>query len=277
VALLLYCIVQYVVSNVESGILVPSKMRLGPHFVTLKDIVISQCDCAPVLVLVLLLLLVLLYFGPDKALIMRYSFKFWLHLIIVGCYLEVACLVTTDDVGSCIALFCFPQLPACLLQYRSTICSLLLFLLWISLFEPVYYYLVPTLSYHEIYLHCLRRPRCRHSVQFRLCCWTGPPVNIAAPVTRTTAYETPVTIDVSGTDTVSDGNNSGPGPTILSIAKALTGYDISSYVLTVDDSGTDGSVTKNDGSKGNDVDTAGKVDTVTYTPKDGFVGEDTFD
>jgi hypothetical protein len=52
--------------------------------------------------------LVLLCFGPDRALIMRCSFKFWLHLIIVGCWLEVACLVTTDDVGSALLCFALP-------------------------------------------------------------------------------------------------------------------------------------------------------------------------
>jgi hypothetical protein len=128
-----------------------------------------HCCCIVLLLLLLLLLLLcfallcfallcfaLLCFEPaDRALIMRCSFKFWLHLIIVGCCLEVACLVTTDAVGSalpclalpclalpCFVLFCFRQLPACLPAAtidRSTICSLLLFLLCISLFfEPVY-------------------------------------------------------------------------------------------------------------------------------------------
>jgi hypothetical protein len=76
-----------------------------------------------VLLVLLLLLLVMLCFALEltgRALIMLRctSFKFWLHLIIVGCCLEVACLVTTDDVGSallCFALFFFVScLPACL-------------------------------------------------------------------------------------------------------------------------------------------------------------------
>jgi hypothetical protein len=210
---------------------------------------------------------------------MRCSFKFWL----VGCWLEVACLVTTDDVGSallcialpCFVLFCFvlfssaTYLPACYNTGRHFAHCFFSSCVYISSNQSTTYQPYPTMKFTSIVFAAIVA-----ATQFSST-FAAVGTNRAAADTKTTAFDTAVVIDVSGTDEV---GNIGGG-TFKKIKDALKGptYEIANYLLLVDDKLTEGTVTKVDGTTGdlsNKI--AGTPDTVTYTPKDGFVGEDTF-
>jgi hypothetical protein len=93
------------------------------------------------------------------------------------------------------------------------------------------------------------------------------PTSIAADDSIATAYETAVTIDVSGTDTVTDGVSSSK-----SIEDALKAGDMSLYAID----STTGLTQPSDGTVVVVTGDADTPDQLKYTPDSGFTGTDTF-
>jgi hypothetical protein len=95
------------------------------------------------------------------------------------------------------------------------------------------------------------------------------PASIAADDSSITTYaDTAVTIDVSGTDTVTNG-----GSSTKSIEAALKDGDMTDYKI---DSSSSGLTQPSDGTVVVDLGDTDTPDKLTYTPDSGFTGADTF-